>query len=234
MTHEKKPSDPNPSADDKATAAPKITRRRFTKAGAVAPIVMTLSGRPAWGQTTCTPSGVGSLTYQSADPNYDPALCQVNCPPSTWSKNEALWKTDKYQPADEFGVVFIFSTNCPDPSQNPAKKNLSHLAGLSLRDILAGITNFPNNDPLPAKLVTVAQLAIAAVLNAAYNVYLNEDLALLNAGVESFYPLKDSVIQSGLTTYLNLYCSTGSEEHLQSFIDRIRNATSAFSCFLPT
>jgi hypothetical protein len=71
MTDETKPSDPKPAAEDTTSAARKITRRRFTKAGAVAPIIMTLAPRAVFGQGPCL--GVGSVMA-----SVDPAAASVS------------------------------------------------------------------------------------------------------------------------------------------------------------
>jgi hypothetical protein len=66
MTDEKKPADPKPDAEDKAASDHKITRRRFTKAGLAAPVIMTLAPRAVFGQGPC--AGIGSV-MASVDPS---------------------------------------------------------------------------------------------------------------------------------------------------------------------
>jgi hypothetical protein len=56
MTDQKEPVEHKVALGEPRTSAPRITRRRFTKAGLAAPLVMTLGSRPVWGQT-CSFSG---------------------------------------------------------------------------------------------------------------------------------------------------------------------------------
>jgi hypothetical protein len=84
MTGEKKAIAPNPSSDDRATAAPKITRRRFAKAGVAAPLIMTLGSRPVWGQCL-TLSGIQSgNTSDADDPERHLAHGTEGYPASYW------------------------------------------------------------------------------------------------------------------------------------------------------
>jgi hypothetical protein len=73
MTDEKKPADPRPVTEDKNPSVHRITRRRFTKAGAIAPVVMTLGSRPVWGQGCETFSGAlsGDLSNHQAAGKHD-------------------------------------------------------------------------------------------------------------------------------------------------------------------
>jgi hypothetical protein len=68
MTDEKKPADPKPVTEDKAASDHKITRRRFTKAGAIAPVVMTLGSRPVWGETCSFSGQLSGNEYSTAAP----------------------------------------------------------------------------------------------------------------------------------------------------------------------
>jgi hypothetical protein len=79
MTDEKKPSDPKPVTEDKAASDHKITRRRFTKAGAVAPVIMTLGSRPVWGQTCSFSGALSGNDYATAKP-----IAGIAHPPAWW------------------------------------------------------------------------------------------------------------------------------------------------------
>lgn len=67
---------------------PKISRRRFTKAGAVAPFVLTLGSRSVWGGANCSLSGTmsGNLSNHQHDatPGY-------GCSPGFWKNHPAAW-----------------------------------------------------------------------------------------------------------------------------------------------
>jgi hypothetical protein len=69
------------------------TRRRLAKAGfASAPIIMTLTGRPVWGQT-CTPSIMDSATHASHAADNSP--CEIvggtGLSPEAWKNRQCLW-----------------------------------------------------------------------------------------------------------------------------------------------
>jgi hypothetical protein len=66
MSDEKNPTQPTERSSRIAT--PRITRRRFTKAGAVAPVVMTLASRPVWGQTCSFSGQLSGNEYATAAP----------------------------------------------------------------------------------------------------------------------------------------------------------------------
>jgi hypothetical protein len=93
MTDEKKPADPTPVTDDKAASAHKITRRRFTKAGAIAPVVMTLGSRPVWGACATSISGQQSgndyLMYEAPG--------SAGYPPSWWVVSLKIWPAEYAQ-----------------------------------------------------------------------------------------------------------------------------------------
>jgi hypothetical protein len=68
MIDGKKPAEPKTVAGGTATSVPKITRRRFTKAGAVAPVIMTLASRPVWGQACSFSGQLSGNDYATAAP----------------------------------------------------------------------------------------------------------------------------------------------------------------------
>jgi hypothetical protein len=66
MTDEKRPAGAESATGGKQSSGPRITRRRFTKAGAAAPFIMTLAGRPVWGADCLTVSAGASGEASSA------------------------------------------------------------------------------------------------------------------------------------------------------------------------
>jgi hypothetical protein len=66
MTDEKKSAVPEATEGVTGSANAKLTRRRFTKAGATVPFVMTLAGRPVWGAECLTASAGASGDASSA------------------------------------------------------------------------------------------------------------------------------------------------------------------------
>jgi hypothetical protein len=91
MTDANKPADPKPTADDTTGVAHKITRRRFTKAGAIAPVVMTLGSRPVWGQTCSFSGALSGNDYTTAKP-----LAGIGHTPMYWLSDEGQqnWPID--------------------------------------------------------------------------------------------------------------------------------------------
>lgn len=160
MTDEKKPADPRPVTEDKNPSVHRITRRRFTKAGAVAPVIMTLASRPVWG-TACTQSALGSMTHTSHHPEEDPANCVLGCDTTYWTTNPGAWSAlTGHQASDEFLSTFgitEFSDNiCPAINKKAFKD------GLKDASLLTVLSN--GLSPNSARQRAVANAARAAVL----------------------------------------------------------------------
>lgn len=163
MTDEKKPAEQMAVTDDKAAFAHRITRRRFTKAGAVAPIVMTLGSRSVWGQT-CSPSALDSFSHNSHAPCQEPPN-RVSAPASDWL-NAALrqgWPSSKDFPGFDALPSDLGSTHFPERNvPKAAKEDVRTLLGQNLRTWLRGVTQ------VNSTLSALAQQAAAARLNALF------------------------------------------------------------------
>jgi hypothetical protein len=81
MTDGKKPAEPKTVGGGTATPVMNITRRRFTKAGAVAPMLMTLASRPVWGQACSFSGQLSGNDYATAPPPGSGLM------PSEWQLN---------------------------------------------------------------------------------------------------------------------------------------------------
>lgn len=83
------------------------SRRRFTKAGLAAPILMTLASRPVLGQGRfCTASA-----FASANPSrpVDLSTC-TGCSPGYWHHENACWYQTGLSRTDTFAAAFGYQT----------------------------------------------------------------------------------------------------------------------------
>jgi hypothetical protein len=131
MTDEKKPTDPKPVTEDKAASAHKITRRRFTKAGAVAPVIMTLGARPVWGQTACVASVSGEQSG-NASPGH------VYRSPGTSGFSALWWKQHPGDWPTGYGLLgTAVREGTTDPGQNQDNKVVITRNGSDYRGLFA-------------------------------------------------------------------------------------------------
>lgn len=233
MTDEKKPSNPQPVADDR-TAAHKMTRRRFTKAGAVAPVIMTLGARPVWGQA-CSPSAVGSLSHTSHNPSFDIADCKFSCTPDQLS-NAGLT-------GNLTTLGFSYPTcNCGNngkPCENRVRQ-IRTLYSAPLSSVLARtvkyapVTGNGGEQPLDTNLAAAAAEAVAAVLNVQYDQYLNSQVP---AGQQPYEFYKPPIVSGGIkdafVSAASVFCSDGKTAALESYATTVSAANSAMSRYCP-
>ncbi len=121
-----------------------ITRRRFTQASMVAPVVMSLASRPVLGQVNqCTTSGLESGNHSGVAE----VQCE-GCSPGYWKQSQHVNSWVIYSPTDIFSTVFgITDTN--------------HIyAGLTLLQVLQKV----RKDSANLGFQTVAALLNAAAL----------------------------------------------------------------------
>lgn len=87
MTDETNPADLKSRSSGKGEPKANLNRRRFTKAGAVAPFVMTLGSRPVWGACTASLSGEqsGNTSHVTEAPGT------TGYPPSWWATSADQW-----------------------------------------------------------------------------------------------------------------------------------------------
>lgn len=166
MTDEKRSAEPRGGVSNGLTAGPKITRRRFAKAGAIAPVIMTLGSRPVWGQgetcsfsgqlsgnqyATAAPAGEGLLPEQWLSGEFDEYLpesheqCADDADPD---------ETDAAQiaPAGAGFVLKRFQQNTLDPMQlgrnGILRPNDTNLASTAHPDAEKGVSNQIETNPI--------------------------------------------------------------------------------------
>jgi len=67
------------------------SRRKFTKAGAATPIIMTLASQPVWGIGPCSISGFMSGNLSEPQRIYD-CTGGFGCTPGFWKNHPGVWK----------------------------------------------------------------------------------------------------------------------------------------------
>jgi hypothetical protein len=165
MTDEKKAADPKPSAEDRATSAHKITRRRFTKAGALAPVIMTLGGRPVWGQAVCTGSAAASFAHASHAP-CEQATTILTRTADEWAKDalSGTWPSASQYPTFTVTPSSRFSSLLgPAEEHACSASDLRKLMDRQLMVVLTDRSGVKNNE-----LRRLAKHATAAQLNALF------------------------------------------------------------------
>jgi hypothetical protein len=200
MTDEKKPIDPKPVTEDKAASAHKITRRRFTKAGAVAPIVMTLAGRPVWGEVVANGSAAASFSATS-EMALSQTVTQVSSPPERWlsAALTGAWPTSTEFPGFTVASGDAFDRLFPVPSLHKcARRDVDLLRGQRLVSVLGGTIG------LNEKLSQLAKQAVAAKLNA----LLAESLANKLRLTRDLFPMKPQAVVDGFWNAVQLDCTS--------------------------
>lgn len=118
MSNEKRDKDRTPEASRKeepGVVVSPLSRRRFTKAGLAAPVLMSLASRPVWGRE-CTASAMASFAMNQSVP-IDLSTCD-GCSPGYWNHPNACWdatgfvRTQTF--ADAFGYDLIGGTFTQD------------------------------------------------------------------------------------------------------------------------
>ena len=92
-----------------------ISRRRFTQASMVTPVVLSLASRPVLGQVNqCSTSGLQSGNHSGVEEIH----CQ-GCSTVKWGdkENEDEWK-GTYKPLDKFGEIFAIGDQSPYKGKN--------------------------------------------------------------------------------------------------------------------
>jgi hypothetical protein len=199
MTDEKKPADPKPITEDKAASAHKITRRRFTQAGAVAPVVMTLTGRPVWGSS----SGSAGASIVGSPTAIAPTVTQVSSSAQQWLSAALAnsWPSSTDYPGFTAVSGDTFQRHFPVPSLHKcAKKDIDLLARQSLVGALGGVIG------VNEKLSLLAKQAAASKLNA----LLAESLANKLALTRELFPMKPQAVVDGFWDAVQLDCTSGS------------------------
>lgn len=135
-----------------------ITRRRFTQASMVAPIVMSLASRPVLGQgNQCTTSGLESGNHSGVNE----VSCE-GCSPGYWINHPDSWSTSGYNPSETFDF-----NNPNDPNNGTLFSQVFNISnqspywGLTLMQVLK---LKGNADPHELGFHTVATLLNAAVI----------------------------------------------------------------------
>jgi hypothetical protein len=197
MSDDKKPDQPTSASGSGRTTGPKITRRRFAKAGALAPVIMTLGGRPVWGQT-CSPSALDSFSHASHAACEAPRL--VSSSASEWftAASRGSWPTATDFPgfhaapsdlcSSHFGVRF---------APKRARKDVESLLGQNLSKLLLGATG------VNGKLSRLAQQAAAARLNALFA----EALAIRIGATQDLFPLRPDAVVAEFWNALQEDCT---------------------------
>lgn len=185
MTDDRKPDQPTSTSGGAGSAGPKITRRRFAKAGALAPVVMTLGGRPVWGQT-CSPSALDSGSHASHGASCE-GLQRVSSTASEWftAASRGTWPTSTDFPGFHAAPSDLFSSHFGVRSAPKRAKNVAALLEQDLRKLLRGETGVKNR-----KLARLAQHAVAARLNALFA----DALAIRIGATQDLFPLRPEAV----------------------------------------
>ena len=116
-----------------------ISRRNLAKAGAAAPIVMSLFSRPAWG-VACSPS---SLASGNASGRHQDDCDGNGCTPGFWKNNLLAWQGTGYSP----GVCVRW--------RNGKCKEWSTQGATTFQDVFGFPPSIGNSDPSPISLLDV-------------------------------------------------------------------------------
>jgi len=184
MTDDNKPDQPTSVSGSGRTSGPNITRRRFAKAGALAPVIMTLGGRPVWGQT-CSPSALDSYSHASHAACEAPQIVSSSANEWFTAASRGSWPTASDFPgfhaapsdlcSSHFGVGF---------APKRASKDIESLLGQNLSKLLRGAAG------VNGKLSRLAQQAAAARLNALFA----EALAIRIGTSQDLFPLRPDAV----------------------------------------
>jgi hypothetical protein len=83
------------SMEQKAKNTQGLTRRDVAKAGAAAPLLMSLLSRPAWGAGVCS---VSALASGNASGRKEKECTGNGCPPEFWKNNLDAWASTIFSP----------------------------------------------------------------------------------------------------------------------------------------
>lgn len=205
-----------------------VSRRDVAKAGAAAPLLMSLFSRPAWGGGVCS---VSSLASGNASGRHDDDECNGNgCTPGFWKNNLVAWLGTGYSPgtqvinedgkatkewttegATTFASVFGFPPVIGD--------NLTTLLDVMLEHELAGSTGTYENH-LVAALLNAAKApaifgsTVTQIIEVAYAVRMGTPYQGRIITESEFHQLLANMNESG-QCFLNAHgeCAPGYVSH---------------------
>ncbi len=186
------------------TQAPKnkgLSRRRFTQASMIAPVMMSIASRPVLGQgNQCTTSGLESGNHSGVDE----VTCE-GCSPGYWMNHPQSWPP-QYNPDENYDPTDPNQNNGTLFSQVFSISNSSPYWGLTLMGVLK-MTG--NSDPHKLGFHTVATLLNAAVIG--YPTFGYTESEVINiynnwTGTAEELKIKFENLHSGSTLYPWITC----------------------------
>jgi len=187
---------PPPAGESAKGTSTSDSRRRFTRAGLSAPVIMTLASRPVWARN-CSESGV--LSGNLSEPTAPPCGGE-GCSPGYWKNHTSQWHYN-YPPSMPFSAAF----------------GVDAFPGATLHQVMSEVHNKqPNtqiNSPCDQCEEAVRQLgfhAVAALQNAAtgvsFDLSVSEVINSFNMAYGSADKNQMEITKSSLDTLNNQGC----------------------------